>query len=101
MNGCRPLRELLRCVLPQSWGSAALHPRLYAIAALRGLKANFSANHLELPIIISAFGGVAFHTEDNNARRSYSSSINPVLGTGCADSCTVKYSCASARSTSS
>jgi hypothetical protein len=37
MIGCRPLRGLF-IVLQRSWGFAPLHPRLYAIAALRGLK---------------------------------------------------------------
>jgi hypothetical protein len=29
-------------LLPRSWGSASLHPRLYAHAALRGLKSSFA-----------------------------------------------------------
>jgi len=36
MKGCRPLRGAP--VFHGSWGSASLHPRLYAVAALRGLK---------------------------------------------------------------
>ena len=35
-----PTSWALPHVLWGSWGSASLHPRLYAIAALRGLKAN-------------------------------------------------------------
>src|SRR5882724_491496 len=91
MNGCRPLRGLLRCVLRQSWGSAALHPRLYAIAALRGLgesERKYHWPHGRRP-------------DDNKARRSYSLSINPVLGTGCTDSGTVNSSCLSASRTAS
>src|SRR6267378_3815468 len=42
MGGCRPLRGLSH-LLQRSWGSAPLHPRLSAIAALRGLNANSSA----------------------------------------------------------
>jgi hypothetical protein len=37
VDGCRPLRGLPLFLLRLTWGFAPLHPRLYAVATLRGL----------------------------------------------------------------
>src|SRR6267378_5988145 len=44
-----PTSWALPFLLEQSWGFAPLHPRLYAIAALRGLSANSSPTCSEVP----------------------------------------------------
>jgi len=36
-NGCRPLPRARAINPDRTWGSAALHPRLYASARIRGL----------------------------------------------------------------
>jgi hypothetical protein len=51
-----PARGLF-LILQLTWGFAPLHPRLYAIAALRGLNANSSQTCSEFPLVDSAEEG--------------------------------------------